>query len=56
VLYECGQKVEVLGPIFCGAIHDKELHIAMVCDFWSRVREALDSAPSDSSKASRSSY
>ena len=35
LFYDRGLRDEVLGPIFRGAIHDWEPHIAIVADFWS---------------------
>ena len=37
LFYERGLRDEVLAPIFRGAIHDWEPHIALVADFWSGV-------------------
>jgi len=37
LFYERGLRDDVLGPIFRGAIHDWEPHIAVVADFWSGV-------------------
>lgn len=37
LFYQRGLDDAVLGPIFRGAIHDWEPHIALVCDFWSGV-------------------
>jgi hemoglobin len=37
LFYERGLADPVLGPIFRGAIHDFDVHIPIVCDFWSGV-------------------
>ena len=40
LFYERALADEVLGPIFRGAIHDWEEHIAIVRDFWSNAIHA----------------
>jgi len=42
LFYERALADEVLGPIFRGAIHDWEAHIATVRDFWSGVLHGTD--------------
>jgi len=42
LFYERALADEVLGPIFRGAIHDWEGHIAIVRDFWSDVLHGTD--------------
>ena len=42
LFYERALANEVLGPIFRGAIHDWETHIATVRDFWSGVLHGTD--------------
>ena len=42
LFYERALADEVLGPIFRGAIHDWETHIATVRDFWSGVLHGTD--------------
>jgi len=42
LFYERALADEVLGPIFRGAIHDWEGHMAIVRDFWSGVLHGTD--------------